>query len=65
MGVQLTIHERIQYECAATGESTYQLFCRAYRTAMKSEPNIQLIIGQVKGYLKTGVPPGPVYRLLS
>lgn len=61
MTVQLTIFEKVTYECQATGDSTYLFFCRAFRDMNKKEPPVQLIIGQVKGFVKTGVPPPYVY----
>lgn len=63
MCVNLNISEKIAYETRATGESTYLFFCRAYRDMNKKEPPVQLVIGHVKGFLKTGVPPGYVYSL--
>lgn len=65
MGVQLTVTEKITYECQATGDSTYLFFCRAYRDTTKREPNVQLVIAQVKGYIKTGVPPAYIYQFFA
>ncbi len=63
MTVQLTTVEKVTMECRATGESTYEFFCRAYRFALVREPDPIFIIGHVKSFIRIGDVPGYVYSL--
>ena len=61
--VQLTTIEKVNYEKQATGESTYEFFCRAYRASFHKEPDPTFIIGHVKAFIRIGDIPGYVYSL--
>lgn len=63
MTVTLTTHEKVTLECRATGESTYEFFCRAYRVSFLREPDPVFIIGHVKAFIRIGDIPGYVYSL--
>jgi hypothetical protein len=56
MTVQLTLPEKVVYECAATGESTYEFFSRCYKK-VEGKENIELVIYYVKSWIKHGIVP--------
>lgn len=58
MTVKISMHERIKFECRATGESPYEFFCRAYIKVRQKKPDTRLMLAYSQDFNQRGnVPP--------